>query len=209
MRLPAMVLAALLAAPASAHDGVDHATGRESAEHPAATASMPGFLTDTIGGPFHLVDQRGRVRTEADPDGRYQLLFFGYASCKAICSVALPAMTAAVDVLDERGVAVTPLLVTVDPERDTVARLREAVPEIHERLVGLTGSPLALADAYRAFQIDKKLLFEHPTEGPVYAHGSFIYLLDPAGLVETVIPPILSPERMAAVVEGYVRPAAY
>ncbi len=207
MRLAALLAAVLIAAPAVAHDGVRHATSEEAEKHLRESPNTPGFPTGAIGGPYRLTDQRGEARSEADPEGRHQLLFFGYASCQAICSVALPRMAAAVDLLEEEGIAVTPVLITFDPARDTVEALRETAPAIHPRLVGLTGTPEALDAAYAAFQVEKKLVMEHPTDGPVYAHGSFIYLLDPQGSLETVVPPILGPERIAEIVTGYVRPA--
>lgn len=209
MRRGAILAAFLMAAPALAHDGVVHESREEAAAHLKESANTPGFPVDSIGGSFRLTDQHGEPRTEADPEGRHQLFFFGYASCKAICSVALPAMAAAVDQLEGDGIAVTPVLITVDPERDTVRALSKAVPEIHPRLVGLTGSETALGEAYAAFKMEKKLVMEHPTEGPIYAHGSFIYLLEPSGAVETVIPPILAPERIAEIVTGYVRTATH
>ena len=207
MRLAALLAAILVAAPAVAHDGVKHASPEEAAKHLQDSPNTPGFPTQAIGGPYRLTDQRGTPRSEADPQGNHQLLFFGYASCQAICSVALPRMAAAVDLLADDGIAVTPVLITVDPARDTVEALSESAPAIHPRLVGLTGTPEALDAAYAAFQVEKKLVMEHPTDGPVYAHGSFIYLLDAQGSLETVVPPILGPERIAEIVAGYARPA--
>ena len=195
---------ALLAGGAGAHDGVVHQTPADAQAHLKASPNTPGFPTD-IGGPFRLIDQFGRKRTEVDPDGHYQLIFFGYASCKAICSVALPSMADAVDLLEKDGIVVTPVLITVDPERDTIRAMRKAAPAIHPRMVGLTGSERALRKAYTAFRMEKKLVMDHPTEGPIYAHGSFVYLMAPDGSFRTVLPPILAPERMADVVEGYVR----
>ncbi len=204
----AVALAALLAAStALAHDGVEHATPEEAAQHLKDSPNTPGFPTEAIGGPYSLTDQRGDLRTEADPEGNHQLLFFAYASCQAICSVALPTMAAAVDILADEGIQVTPVLITVDPARDTVDALRESAPKVHPRLVGLTGTTDALDEAYAAFQVEKKLVMEHPTDGPIYAHGSFIYLLNAQGGLETVVPPILAPDRIAEIVNGYVQSA--
>ncbi len=166
--------------------------------------NTPGFPT-VKNGDFTLVDHRGNERTTANPAGEYQLLFFGYAKCKAICSVALPTMAEATDLLDAIGHPVTPVLVTVDPERDTVDALSDAVPEIHSKMVGLTGSDEALSQAYKAFQITKKFVFEHPDEGPIYTHGSNIFLLGPDGTFKTLLPPITSPVRIAEIAAGYIR----
>jgi protein SCO1/2 len=113
-------------------------------------------------------------------------------------------MTGAVDILDKRGISVTPLLITVDPERDTLAAMRKAIPEIHPRLIGLTGSQEALDAAYGAFSVQKKLVHVHPDEGPIYAHGTFVYLTGPDGSFKTLMPPVLSSERMAEIVTSYL-----
>jgi protein SCO1/2 len=199
---------ALLLTSAAAHDGIRHETPEEAASHAAgqtaALPNTPGF-PDVVGGDYHLTDHFGHERSSKDPDGNYQLIFFGYASCKAICSVALPRMAHAVDLLGKQGVAVTPLLITVDPERDTLDAMREAVPEIHPKMIGLTGSGEALGEAYKAFSVEKKLVHEHPTEGPIYAHGTFVYLTGPDGTFKTLMPPVLSPERMAEIVISYAK----
>ena len=188
----------------NAHNGVDHATDAEAKAHLELDENTPGFPT-IKGGNFRLIDQNGNERTSKDPDGHHQLLFFGYAHCKAICSVALPRLAEAVDKLAADGIVVTPLLITVDPERDTITNLAEASPKIHPRLVGLTGDQEALAEAYDAFQVERKVVFEHPEHGPVYAHGSYIYLLGPDGGFKTLMPPILSPDRIAELVTRYVK----
>jgi len=170
----------------------------------AAAAETAAPFGGAVGGPFELIDHSGTARSEADPDGRPQLLFFGYAECPGICSHALPTMAALTDRLAAAGQPVTPVLITIDPELDTVGSLADAVPEIHPDLVGLTGSPAALADARAAFHITVEKLFEDPYGQPVYAHGSYIYLLDGAGDVLTLLPPILGLDRMEEVVLSYL-----
>lgn len=199
-----MLLSLAVIGPSIAHDGVVHESLDEALRHQEETTpNTPGF-PEVKGGDFDLIDHNGNARTSKNPDGHFQLVFFGYASCKAICSVALPSMAAAVSLLEEDGVEVTPLLITVDPDRDTVETMGDAVKEHHPRMVGLTGSENALEKAYAAFGVEKSLVYEHPEEGPIYAHGSFVYLLDPEGNFKTLLPPILSPERMAEVTKGYI-----
>lgn len=185
------------------HDGVVHKSPEESARHQIETQNTPGFPT-VKGGNFNLIDQNGLARTSKNPNGQFQLLFFGYANCKAICSVALPRMAAAVDILNEKKLGVTPVLVTVDPKRDTLSTIGPAVKKIHPKMVGLTGRVEELEKAYSAFQVEKSLVFVDPDNGPVYSHGSFIYLLGPDGAFKTLLPPIVSADRIATVVEKYM-----
>jgi protein SCO1/2 len=187
----ALAVLALLAAPALADDA------------PAGLA-----LPLDIGGPFTLTDQFGNSRTEADPQGRLQLLFFGYATCESICTVALPQMAALAEAMAARGVPLTPVMVTVDPERDTPPAMAAALGQLHPAFVGLTGSDPALAAIYRAFGVERSVVFTDPAGAPVYAHGSLLYLLDGQGRFLTVLPPILSDEKMIEIISGYAPPAA-
>ena len=209
MKLSSRVLAvassiALLASTAFAHDGVVHKDLNEALQHQEKTSPNTLGFPDVKGGDFDLIDHDGNARTSKNPNGQFQLIFFGYAICKAICSVALPRMVEAVDMLKRQNIQVTPLLITVDPERDTVDNMKEALAFYHKDLIGLTGSEAQLDVAYKAFNVEKSLVYEHPEEGPIYAHGSFIYLVDGEGNFQTLLPPILSPERIADVAKGYI-----
>ena len=203
------VILALIGGAALAHDGVVHGSAEEAAAHLRAVAPMPEDDGDTspfpvdLGGPFSLVDQTGAARTEADPEGRLQLFFFGYAQCKAICEVALPRMYEMAEIAGEAGVAVQPVLITVDPERDTPEAMAEELGARHPGMIGLTGSEAALAAVRDLFQIERRHVFDDPEYGAIYAHGSFIYLMDGAGALLTVIPPILSPDRGAEIIAKY------
>ena len=169
------------------------------------SANTPGFPQIKIkGADFSLIDHNGNPRTTKNPKNEHQLIFFGYANCKAICSQALKNLGESVDLLHGMGLPVTPVLITVDPKRDTVATLNKAVKEIHPKLVGLTGSEQQLAKAYKAFHIEKKFLFEHIDEGAIYSHTSFVFLLGPAGEFKTLFPPVINPVRIAEISAGYI-----
>lgn len=198
----ALVAALLTGGAAQAHDGVQHKSQAEAAAHVAALP-LPTALPFDVGGSFDLVDHTGARRTEADPDGRYQLLFFGYANCPSICAVAMPLMAQATDALAAKGIAVRPVMITVDPTRDTVDNMAAPLHELHPDFVGLTGSEEALQVAYDAFGVESELIFTDPEYGDVFAHGSHIYLLDGAGKVLTLLPPILDADRVTDIVANY------
>ena len=157
-----------------------------------------------VGGPFALTDHTGAPRTEADPEGLPQLLFFGYANCPGICTAALPLMGDVTDILAQQGIALRPVMITVDPARDTVETMGPKLAEHHGSFIGLTGDPVALEVAYNAFSIDHALAYEDPTYGPVYTHGSFIYLLDGKGEVLTLILPVMDAAKAAAIALKYL-----
>ena len=159
-----------------------------------------------VGGPYALVNQYGKSRTQVDPDGLPQLLFFGYANCPGICTAALPLMTDVVDILAKDGIALRPVMITVDPARDTIENMGEALAKYHSGLIGLTGDADALAMAYTSFSVDHALAYEDPEYGPVYTHGSMIYLMDAKGEVLTLIPPVMDARLAAKVALKYVAP---
>lgn len=168
-----------------------------------AGAASAGEFPVAITMDFALTDHRGRAVTAADFAGQRVALFFGYAQCESICTVALPAMGAALTALGDDGADVVPLMITVDPDRDTPGAMAALLPRHHPRLVGLTGSETALAAARAAFQVEATEVARGPDGAPIIAHGSFIYLIGRDGKVQTLIPPILSPERIAEIIRSY------
>ncbi|MEM7236269.1 MAG: SCO family protein [Pseudomonadota bacterium] len=176
-------------------------------ETPAAPqlAPIPGALPFPvdIDVAFDLTDHFGNAVSEADFQGKPMLLFFGYASCEAICSVALPRMGEALNQLGDDGDHIAALMVTVDPDRDTPGAMRASLPRWHDRLLGLTGDYDKLADMRDRFQVNLEVVATDPVGNPIYAHGSFIYLIGADGELKTMVPPILGPERIAELARKY------
>ena len=157
-----------------------------------------------IGGPFALVDHEGNAVTDRDFGGRFVLLFFGYANCPGVCPIGLRHMTEAFDLLGDKSGAVAPVLITVDPERDTVETLGPALARIHPRLIGLTGTPEQLAAARRAYRVGAKATGRDLQGGALFEHGTFIYLLGPDGKFLSLFPPVMPPAALAAAIARYM-----
>lgn len=189
---------------AVAHDGVVHSTRDEAAAHGAEGEGSDAPFPIEIMPRFRLIDQTGRSVTEADFAGRPIVIFFGYANCESICPVALPRMGAALDMLGDRANEIAPIMITVDPARDTPEALAKKLPEHHPRLIGLTGDEAALAAARAAFQVEVKQVAETADGAPIYAHGSFVYLVGRDGRVRSVLPPVLGPERIAELIRRHL-----
>ena len=114
------------------------------------------------------------------------LVFFGFTYCPDVCPTALQVMAAALDKLGPKAERITPVLITVDPERDTPAQLASYVKSFHPRLVGLTGTPAeidAVAKAYRVYV--KKVPDPKSTAGYTIDHSSIIYVMGPDGAYRT------------------------
>ena len=194
-----------------AHGKEKHGAGKTSPpELPAglmpttATSSGLPFDLDIRHGFSGLIDAKGETKSLADFRGRHVLLFFGYANCEAICSAALPDMARTVDFIGADTDALTPVMITVDPERDQPEAMGTALAKIDPRLYGLTGPDQALADARKAFQVETEQVGTDWFGKPIFSHGSFIYLIGPDGKLETLMPPVLGPERMAKIVKRYL-----
>lgn len=135
-----------------------------------------------VGGPFTLVHHSGETVTDARYRGRHMLLTFGFTHCPDICPSALQVMSAAIERLGPQSAKVTPLFITVDPERDTAAQLAQYVASFHPRLEGLTGTQdqiAAVAKAYRVYY--KRTTDETSAVGYTFDHSALIYLMDGKG----------------------------
>jgi protein SCO1/2 len=153
---------------------------------------------------FDLTDHTGRAVSAQDFAGRPMVLFFGYANCQSICSVALPRIGAALTLLGEASAQIAPVMITIDPANDTPAAMAAALPRHHPAMIGLTGSEAALAAVRARFQVSVTEVARDAAGAPIYAHGSFVYLIDGAGTVRTLVPPILGPERLANLIAAHL-----
>jgi len=157
-----------------------------------------------VGGPFTLIDQDGRQRTDTDFRGKFLLVFFGYTTCPDICPTELMQIGLAIDKLGAAGDEVQPLFISVDPERDTPAVLAPYVAQFHPRLIGLTGTAAqirAVADAYKAYYA--KFM---PPDGAVYLidHTGFVYLMGRSGQYLGFFPPGTSADRMDEIIRQHL-----
>jgi cytochrome oxidase Cu insertion factor (SCO1/SenC/PrrC family) len=179
----------------------------EAAE-PSATELIEGLLSGRalVGGPFELTDQTGHRRTDADFRGKLVVLYFGYTYCPDVCPTELQSISLALDKLGAAADAVQPLFITVDPERDTPARLADFVPSFYPRLIGLTGSLAEIrktAIAYRTFFAKNNAA----TPGDYSVdHTGFIYLVGKDGRYLGFLPPGLSPDAIADAIRTRLEP---
>jgi cytochrome oxidase Cu insertion factor (SCO1/SenC/PrrC family) len=135
-----------------------------------------------IGGAFTMVNHKGETVTEKSFQGRYMLVFFGFTFCPDICPTTLQVVGSALDQLGTKADKITPVLVSVDPARDTPEALKNYVENFHPRLVGLTGTPEQLAATAKAFKVFYQKV-DNPTRPQDYLmdHSSILYLMGPDG----------------------------
>ena len=173
---------------------------------PAATSGEGRSVgTPSIGGPFRLVDQEGRERTDADFRGKLMLIYFGFAFCPDACPTALSAMTVALNKLGPAAEDVVPIFITIDPERDTPAQLKLLAQNFHPRLVALTGTPeqvAAAAKAYRVYYAKQK--DENVAGGYLMDHTSIVYLMGRDGRYLSHFTHNATPEAIAAEIRKHL-----
>lgn len=161
-----------------------------------------------IGGPFTLVSETGETVTDEDVITMPSLLYFGYTFCPDVCPLDTVRNAEAVAMLEEEGIMVQPVMITVDPERDTPEVMDDFTANVHPRMLGLTGSPEQTDAAARAYRVYYRI--NRDGDDPYYLvdHSAFAYLVLPEhGFVEFFNRDV-SPAQMAETTACFIEAAA-
>lgn len=100
---------------------------------------------------FALINQDNQPMTLADLQGNVVMIFFGYTNCPDICPATLSDMQLVYNRLGTDSEHVRMVFITVDPERDTPAKLKQFVARFDDRIIALTGDSAALQATYTAY----------------------------------------------------------
>jgi len=139
-----------------------------------------GPAVAAVGGPFHLQDQNGKLVSDADMKGRPFLVFFGFTHCPDVCPTTLFDISEVLKGLGRDADRTGALFITVDPERDTPAVLKDYLANFDPHLRGLTGDPAAVQAALKVYRVYAKKV---PLQGDDYTmdHTAVVYLMDKDG----------------------------
>ncbi|WP_408648441.1 SCO family protein [Thalassococcus lentus] len=164
-----------------------------------AIAGGPG----AIGGPFELLDANGQTVTDADVITEPSIVYFGYTFCPDVCPLDTARNAEAVDILADRGYSTTPVFISVDPERDTPEVVGDFAYNLHEKMIGLTGSPEQVKAASQAYKTYYKA---QPAEDEYYLvdHSTFSYLVLPEEGFVQYFRREVGPEQMADQVSCFI-----
>lgn len=186
--------------------GVWYATQRTGSEDPYAqcrTSKVAGG-SEQIGGSFNLLNKAGEAVTDKDVITKPSLVYFGYTFCPDVCPFDVARNADAVDELDARNYDVTPVFISIDPERDTPEVVGEFSELIHERMVGLTGTPEQVKAASQAYRTYYRKQENGDPDYYLVDHSTFTYLVLPeAGFVDFFRREV-TPEEMADRVACYI-----
>lgn len=168
---------------------------REQAEQESAPA-----LEGIGSGQFALTDQLGRLVTKESMRGKYQILYFGYTYCPDICPTSLQVMLQALSLMGDKAANFQPYFITIDPQRDTVAVMKNYVQYYDERLIGLTGSREMIDRVAAEFKVRYEKVVDDDSDPSMYLmdHSASLYILDPQGRFLTKFAHGIAPEKLAS-----------
>jgi protein SCO1 len=135
-------------------------------------------LTRSDGERFRLSERRGEVVA----------LFFGYTSCPDICPTTMAELNQALEKLGDQADEVQVLFVTVDPQRDTPARVQEYVNHFNPDFIGLSGSEAELAKVWNDFGVFREIVEGTSAAGYLVNHTARVTLIDQQGNLRISFP---------------------
>jgi protein SCO1 len=170
----------------------------------AACSPKPEFKniditgSTSFGKDFSLLDPDGNIRTLADFKGKVVVMFFGYTQCPDICPTTLTEMQQVMALMGPQSDKVQVLFVTVDPERDTAAILKQYVPSFDPRFLGLRpADEAALEKVTKDFKIYYKKVPGSSPGSYTIDHTAGSYAFDPEGHLRLYIKHAQGPETLA------------
>ena len=156
-----------------------------------------------VGGPFRLIDQNDKPITEQDFKGQPFLVFFGFTHCPDVCPTTLFEVSEIFRALGPDAKNLRAMFVTVDPERDTPAVIKDYLASFDPRIIGVTGDADAIAAAEKSYRVYAKKV---PTDGGGYTmdHTAIVYLMNKDGRFVAPFNMKRRPEEAAAELKRYL-----
>jgi protein SCO1/2 len=155
-------------------------------------AEEPPLAGASIGGDFALTDSKGQTVRWDDFAGKYRVVYFGYAFCPDVCPTDMQRVAQGLKVLKGQDPAkaakITPIFITIDPERDTQAVVGEFAAAFSPDIIGLTGTPEQIAAAAKAFKVYYAKGESTPGGGYLVDHSNITYLFGPDGAPIATLP---------------------
>jgi protein SCO1/2 len=144
------------------------------------TDGVGAYQASGIGGPFKLASSSGGELSSDGLKGTPFLVFFGYTHCPDICPETVSDVSTWLDALGPEGKEMKALFISIDPERDSVASLKDYLSSFSDRIIGLTGTPDEIAQVAKEYRV---YYAKHPTKDGDYSmdHSAVIYLMDREG----------------------------
>ena len=153
-----------------------------------------------IGGAFTLEDKAGHAVHWSDFAGKYHIVYFGYTFCPDACPTDMAVEARALTIFAKAHPAladrIQPIFITIDPARDTPAKVGEFAAAFSPRLMGLTGTPAQVDQAAKAFAVYYARGKDTPG-GYLMDHSRIAYLMGPDGKPIDMLPLDKGPQAAA------------
>lgn len=173
----------------------------------------PPLAGAKIGGEFNLVDRTGRSVTWGSFAGNWRIVYFGYTYCPDACpmdvGILMKGYREFAKQHPQEAATIRPIFITVDPARDTKARIGEFADSFGKPLIALTGTQAQVDEAARAFAVYHTRGAKVPGGGYLVDHSRAAFLMDPDGRPIAILPTDLGskdgPAAVAAELAKWVR----
>jgi len=162
---------------------------------PCGASAVAG---SAIGGPFTLVSETGETVTEKDVITKPTLVYFGYTFCPDVCPLDSARNAQAAYILEEQGIDLGLIFISVDPPRDTVEVVRDFTDNFHDDMIGLTGTPEQVKVVSQAYKTYYSAQDDDP-EFYLVDHSTQTYLMFPETGFATFFRRDDSPDRVAEI----------
>lgn len=165
----------------------------DAQSHDSQGNKQGGLVGARIGGPFTLIDQDGKTVHWKDFQGKYRLVYFGYTYCPDVCPLDLSKIMAGYHLLEKsdpaKAAKIQPIFITVDPQRDTPAVLKQYVAAFDPNMIGLTGTVAQIDQVKHEFAVfGNKEGDPKATKDYLVSHSRTPYLFGPDGKPIEVVP---------------------
>ncbi|MEO0033827.1 MAG: hypothetical protein RIS94_3585 [Pseudomonadota bacterium] len=175
----------------------------------SAPTDEPPLAGAAIGGDFTLVDKAGKTVRAADFAGHYRVMYFGYTFCPDVCPLDVQHLMQGYHLFakahPDLAAKVRPIFVSIDPARDTPAKVGEFAAAFGPELLGLTGSADQVASAAKAFAVYYQKRDGASPDAYLMDHSRAAYLMDPQGHPMALLPVEKDGKAVAADLEKWVR----
>lgn len=157
-----------------------------------------------IGGPFTLTDQNGKPITDKDLKGKPFLVFFGYTHCPDVCPTTLFDVSEVMRALGKDADRTRALFISVDPDRDTPAVLKDYMSSFDPHLIGATGDQTALDKVEKEYRVYAKKVPTGKDGDYSMDHSAIVYLMDKDGRFVAPFRLDRKPDQAAAELRKYM-----
>ncbi len=181
----------------------------QASDGSAGALAEPPLAGARIGGPFTLTNQDGGRTSDDQFKGQYRIIYFGYSYCPDVCPVDLANIMLGLKQAEKADPAlaekIQPIFISVDPERDTPAVLKQYVSAFHPRLIGLTGSAEEIAAVAKNYLIIYDIRNDEGSSEYLVDHSRQAYLFGPEGEPLALLPYDGTPQDVADEIARWVK----